>query len=201
MLSRFYELREVFIIMYPEELDFYDWENLKRLLGVLKPLQSASVLLQHTTANHATAKAVIKYLRHIASTEPLLNSPVKDTLEKWIDDNDIVKAIFNPYGDDNVFCKKIKDYVVSQQPNTQLPAAEHAYVSDDIIPLDEFLEEVQDDEFDVRSHMKNFRPSSSDAERLFSLCRLNRNYLQNCMSVHHHRRNVFLNKNYAFFDE
>ena len=108
MLSRFYELREVFIIMYPEELDFYDWENLKRLLGVLKPLQSASVLLQHTTANHATAKPVIKYLRHIASTEPLLNSPVKDTLEKWIDDNDIVKAIFNPYGDDNVFCKKSK---------------------------------------------------------------------------------------------
>ena len=108
MLSRFYELREVFIIMYPVELDFYDWENLKRLLGVLKPLQSASVLLQHTTANHDTAKAVIKYLRHIASTEPLLNSPVKDTLEKWIDDNDIVKAIFNPYGDDNVFCKKSK---------------------------------------------------------------------------------------------
>ena len=47
-------------------------------------------------------------LVHIASTEPLLNSPVKDTLEKWIDDNDIVRAIFYPYGDDNVFCKKSK---------------------------------------------------------------------------------------------
>ena len=35
----------------------------------------------------------------------------------------------------------------------------------------------------------------------FSLCRLNRNYLQTRMSVHHHQRNVFLNKNYAFFDE
>ena len=79
--------------------------------------------------------------------------------------------------------------------------AEHAYVSDDIIPLDGFLERVQDDEFDVRSHMKNFRPSSSDAERLFSLCLVNKNYLQTRMSVHHHQRNVFLNKNYAFFDE
>ena len=45
---------------------------------------------------------------------------------------------------------------------------------------------------------QNFRPSSVDPERLFSLCRLSRNYLQNRLSPENHSRNVFLNKNKRF---
>ena len=51
---------------------------------------------------------------------------------------------------------------------------------------------------DIFAFLENFRPSSVDPERLFSLCRLSRNYLQNRLSPENHSRNVFLNKNKRF---
>ena len=47
--------------------------------------------------------------------------------------------------------------------------------------------------------MKNFRPGSVDPERLVSLGRLSKNYLQNRLSAENHSRNVFLNKNKSKF--
>ena len=62
----------------------------------------------------------------------------------------------------------------------------------------EFNNNCQLDEFDIFAFLENFRPSSVDPERLFSLCRLSRNYLQNRLSPENHSRNVFLNKNKRF---
>ena len=45
---------------------------------------------------------------------------------------------------------------------------------------------------------KRKEESALNPERLFSLCRLSRNYLQNRLSPENHSRNVFLNKNKRF---
>ena len=50
----------------------------------------------------------------------------------------------------------------------------------------------------IEDYLKSFRPASVDPERLFSLCRFSKNYLQCRLTAEHHSRNVFINKNERF---
>ena len=54
--------------------------------------------------------------------------------------------------------------------------------------------------FDIDVAMKSFRPTSADPERLFSLTRISRNFLQNRMLPENQARNAFLNKNCYLFN-
>ena len=56
-------------------------------------------------------------------------------------------------------------------------------------------EERQGQDVILTDVLKNLKPSSVDAERLFSYGRIAKNYLQSRMSPEIHNRNVFLNKN------
>ena len=64
----------------------------------------------------------------------------------------------------------------------------------------EYVYRVEDEQFDVKNHLSNFRATSADPERLFSFARLFKNYLQNRLSPANHCRNAFLSKNRYFFD-
>ena len=59
---------------------------------------------------------------------------------------------------------------------------------------------VEDEQFDIKNHLSNLRPTSADPERLFSSARLSKIYLQNRSSTANHSRNVLLSKNRYFFD-
>ena len=52
--------------------------------------------------------------------------------------------------------------------------------------------------FIIEDYLKSFRPASVDPERLFSLCRFSKDYLQCRLTAEHHSRNVFINKNERF---
>ena len=80
--------------MFPSDLEDYDWHSLERCIKILRPLKESALLVQKGNADVQTAKSVIKYLRHIKSAEPVLNSPVPDTLSKWVNNNPVVNAIF-----------------------------------------------------------------------------------------------------------
>ena len=64
-----------------------------------------------------------------------------------------------------------------------------------------FSKRLPDENFYIENYMKSFRPVSVDPERLFSLCRYSRNYLQCRMTVENHSRNVFISKNKSFMPE
>ena len=61
-------------------------------------------------------------------------------------------------------------------------------------------ESNEESDFDILPYLTNFKPSSVDAERLFSLGRLSKNYLQSRMSPQTHERNVFIAKNKPMFN-
>ena len=77
------------------------------MLKILRPLKDVALLLQSGTAGWETAFGVMEYLRHIARTEPALNSSVKDTLNSWIERNDLVKALEKPPSD-SPSCEKLQ---------------------------------------------------------------------------------------------
>ena len=143
---------------------------------------------------------MIKYLRHIKSAEPVLNSPVHDTLSKWVDNNPVVNAIFSPDNLPNEFTKQVYEFASSLNSTVPFSSDDHSYVPSHVLPLNEFLLTQQANNFDVRLYMKNFIPTSCDTERLFSLCRISKNFLQCRMSNEHYAKNVFLAKNNSFFD-
>ena len=143
---------------------------------------------------------MIKYLRHIKSAEPVLNSSVHDTLSKWVDNNPVVNSIFSPDNLRNDFTKQVYEFASSLNSTVPSFSDDHSYVSSHVLPLNEFLLTQEANDFDVRLYMKNFIPTSCDTERLFSLCRIFKNFLQCRMSIEHFARNVFLAKNNSFFD-
>ena len=106
MLVRFQLLSPFLEIMFPSDLEDYDWHSLERCIKILRPLKESALLLQKGNADVQTAKSVIKYLRHIKSAELVLNSPVHDTLSKWVDNNPVVNAVFSPDNLQNQFTKQ-----------------------------------------------------------------------------------------------
>ena len=152
--------------------------------------------LQSNKSDAALAVKVIKFLNHLAHMEPALNSPIRTVLGKWIDNNPVITALINKSGS---FFETIRKFAVEPESATQVASNDHQYVAvEEGLSFAEFNNNCQLDEFDIFAFLENFRPSSVDPERLFSLCRLSRNYLQNRLSPENHSRNVFLNKNKRF---
>ena len=139
------------------------------------------------------AVRVIKYLKVIASSETVLESPVNDVMQKWNNGNIIVNALLHS---DGPFYDMVKDRMKNLNQTPQVVSAGHAYIAPKkVCRLTEFVEQSMSDGFDIFSYIQNFRPISCDPECLFSLCRLTNNYLQNRLTPANHSRNVFFNKN------
>ena len=51
------------------------------------------------------------------------------------------------------------------------------------IPFEDFSKKVTEEDFRIENYIKRFRPASVDPERMFSLCRYSKNYLQNRMTA------------------
>ena len=200
MLVRFQLLRPFLEIMIPSDLEDYDWHSLERCIKILRPSQESALLLQKGNADVQTAKSVIKYLRYITSAEPVLNSPMHDTLSKWVGNNLVVNENFSPDNLQNEFTKQVFEFASCLNSTVPSSSDDHSYVPNHVLLLNEFLLTQEANDFDVRLYMKNFIPTSCDTERLFSLCRISKNFLQCRMSNEHYARNVFLAKKIAFFD-
>ena len=139
MLVRFQLLSPFLEIMFPSDLEDYDWHSLERCIKNLRPLKESALLLQKGNADVQTAKSVIKYLRHIKSAELVLNSPVHDTLSKWVDNNPVVNAVFSPVNLQNQFTKQVYEFASSLNSTVPSSSDDHSYVPSHVIPLNEFL--------------------------------------------------------------
>ena len=151
--------------------------------------------LQNEKADAKLAVRVINFLNHLASREAALCNPIRDVLSKWVDGNAIVNAIINNNGG---FFDKVCQIALSPTLSNQQPSEDHVYVGSEILSFQDFNSRVEKDVFDIMEFLENFRPASVDPERLFSFCRLSKNFLQNRLSPENHSRNVFLNKNKHF---
>ena len=151
--------------------------------------------LQNEKADAKLAVRAINFLNHLASREAALCNPIRDVLSKWVDGNAIVNAIINNNGG---FFDKNRQIALSPTLSNQQPSEDHVYVGSEILSFQDFNSRVEKDVFDIMEFLKNFRPASVDPERLFSFCRLSKNFLQNRLSPENHSRNVFLNKNKHF---
>ena len=140
---------------------------------------------------------VIKFLQHIASSEPALNSSVARVLSKWIDGNAVVQALLYSTGS---FYNYVQQKALDRELNQQIPSSDHVYIDTPVMSFCNFTERTESEDFNILYFLKNFKPTSCDPERLFSLCRLSKNYLQNRMTPDNQSRNVFLAQNKRFFD-
>ena len=144
--------------------------------------------LRDAGASADTAKKVILYLQLRVQK---MNIEVKAVLTKWLTDNPIVEALIRKRGD---FCDMMKDRLIYEE-NAEI---EHLYNLDNDITFEDFSKKVTEEDFRIENNMKSFRPATVDPERLFSLCRYSKNYLQNRMTAENHARNVFITKNTQF---
>ena len=128
-----------------------------------------------------TAKTVILFLR---SKMRNMSQAVRDVFQKWIDGNEIVEAIIQKCGS---IYDMVKEQLVYEEDNEN----DHAYNLDADVPFHDFSKPLLDENFYIQHYMKSFLPVSVDLERLFSLCRHSRNYLQCRMTVEKHSRNLF----------
>ena len=140
--------------MFPSDLEDYDWHSPERCIKILRPLKESAILLQKGNADVQTAKSVIK------SAESVLNSPVHDTLSKWVDNNPVVNAIFSPNIIQNEFTKQVYEFASSLNSTVPSSSDDHSYVPSHVLPLNEFLLTQEANDFDVRLYMKNFVPTS-----------------------------------------
>ena len=72
---------------------------------------------------------------------------------------------------------------------------QHLYNLDNDITFEDFSNKVTGEDFRIETYMKSFRPASVAPERLFSLCRYSKNYLQNRMTAENHASIVSITKN------
>ena len=130
--------------------------------------------------------------------EPAMNSSIGKVLAKWIEGNSVVDALLNNRGS---FFDMIRELAIHRQTSTQPPSSDHGYVTTTkAMSFAEYVNRIEDNQFDIKEHLINFRPTSSDTERMFSLGRLSKNYLQTRLSPENHSRNLFLAKNKQFFN-
>ena len=82
----------------------------------------------------------------------------------------------------------------TQLGSTLLKRTTRVVVVTSIISFADFSQETEASKLEVRSYMKNFCPTPVDTERLFSVSRISKNYLQGRLTPENHR-NVYLRKN------
>ena len=174
--------------MFVEDLDEFDWDKLKQILKMLEPFKVCTMQLQSLGADIVTAKKVILFLRSKMRNMP---QGVKDVFTKWIDGNKILQAVLQKQGD---FYEFVKERLIYEECNEN----DHAYNIDNEVSFEDFSRRVSENDFHIEDYIKSFRPASVDPERLFSLCRYSKNYLQCRLTAEHHSRNVFINKNERF---
>ena len=75
-----------------------------------------------------------------------------------------------------------------------MPSDDHIYNQDANLTFEDFEIEVEENSFGIKKYMKNFQRTSADVERMFSLGRISKNFLQNRLLGENHSRNVFLDK-------
>ena len=144
---------------------------------------------------------ILKYLDHIARAEPNLQSPIRDVFEKHLSNNAIVNCLHLRNG---TFFEYVKQTPRSDEIEASTTSG-HVCVPPKVMSLQEFINietisrQEEDDSFNPLPHLKNFKPSSVDAERLFSLAHLSKNFSQGRMKPDVHERNVFLTKNKPLF--
>ena len=114
-------------------------------------------------------------------------------MEKWLDNNPVVVSLLTGKG---VFADHMRERLVVDAEQNE--ADDHAYVEPEDLTLEEIEARIESDDFDIKKYMKNFRPTSCDAERLFSFCRISKEFNQSRMSPDIHSRNVFLKENERF---
>ena len=145
--------------------------------------------LQNEKADAKLAVRVIKFRNNLASREADLCNPIRDVLSKWVDGNATVNAIIN---NNNVgFFDKVRQIALSPTLSNQQPSEDHVYVGSEILSFQDFNSRVEKDVFDIMEFLENFRPASVDTERLFSFCRLSKNFLQNRLSPENYHAMFF----------
>ena len=77
----------------------------------------------------------------------------------------------------------------------QPASSDHTYLQSSVISFADFNQEIKASKFEVKAYMKNFRHTSVDMERLFSISRISKNYLQGRLTPENHHRNEYLRKN------
>ena len=193
MLKRLIELKEVLTLVMQDDFEDFNWKDIEKVCKRFQPLKEATMALQEKSADAKLAVRVIKYLKVIASSETVLESPVNDVMQKWINGKIIVNALLHS---DGPFYDMVKDRRKNLNQTPQVVSADHAYIAPKkVCRFTEFVEQSMFDDFNIFSYMQNFKPTSCNPECLFSLCRLTKNYLQNRLTPANHSRNVFPNKN------
>ena len=83
MLKRLIELKEVLTLAMPEDFEGFNWEDIENVCKLWRSLKEATMALREKSADAKLAVRVIKYLKVIASSETVLESPVNDVMQKW----------------------------------------------------------------------------------------------------------------------
>ena len=152
--------------------------------------------LQKEKADVNLGVKVINFLNHVARQDPAVSQPINAVLNKWLSSNPVYNAIIHKTGP---FYELVQNCALSNTETAQLPSSDHEYTTGSgSISFSAFVDRVNKDQFNILEFLLNYRPTSSDPERLFSLCRLSRNFLQCRMLPETLARNVFLNKNSHF---
>ena len=134
------------------------------------------------------------FLHHVAGKDEALGFAIESVLGKWLNQNSVVNAIVNGHGE---FYDKMKSLSeITPIADNQ----DHGYSVQPTLDFDAFNLDDDKQSFDIDVAMKSFRPTSADPERLFSLTRISRNFLQNRMLPENQARNAFLNKNCYLFN-
>ena len=88
-------------------------------------------------------------MKVIASSEMVLQSPVNDVMQKWINGNIIVNALLHS---DGPFYDMVKDRIKKLNQTPQVVSADHAYIAPKkVCRFTEFVEQSMSDDFDIIS--------------------------------------------------
>ena len=197
MLERFLKLKHVLpLLLVNTDLlpSDFEWNKLQKFCNVLKPLEELTLKVEAETADVSVGIQALEILKHLAAQEPALNSPIKCILKKHIDGNPIVNAILYKHGEFNDSLKAM----YRLNATVQAPSSDHEYNPFAPKTFSPFVAAKVVEQFDVKVMSTNFRPTSADTDRVYSLARISKNFLQNRLSTANHNRNVFLKKNISF---
>ena len=175
-------------------------------MALLTPLKEVTMELRKSTANSQTIIDVVLYLKHLATTDIVSNVAIAHVLEKHVNGNPIISALLNNCGPFYNFVRtkiqrnaaasaSVLTSAIREQCESDHSAYSVLLVAKPVSFSSFTALERQRQDVIVTDVLKNLKPSSVDAERLFSYGRIAKNYLQSRMSPEIHNRNVFLNKN------
>ena len=154
MLLRFNEMKDVLVFTTDDRLSNYNWEKLKKIRSLSKPLKECALELQKSDAGTGVAIKVIRILNHVARNEAAMTSSVRPVLSKWINGNAIANGLCHKSGE---FFEHIRELKLKENSN-QVPSVDHEYVeSPSIMSFAEFNREKADEQIDIIASLPSFR--------------------------------------------